>query len=1141
MAINRAPKQWSLTKVETITTFEAWKQNLEYTLSLDPNFARFMVNGVTWGKKTNAEPLRGQIPDAEPVPERNRLTAEQKVTHLELLLGQIANYAPVISRNTIVRSSTSLPNIWQAIRLHYGFQSTGSHFLDFDSIKLNGDERPEDLFQRLSAFIDDNLLKQNGGITHYGDAPAQDEEISPSLENLVVLTWLRLINPGLPRLVKQRYGTELRSRTLASLKPEISQALDSLLDELRSSQDVRCLRAPFQPSSNSQRKPPSRPGSTKAMFKVCPLCKTGGRNSNHFLSTCTFLPESDKKFLSRARHVIGIDEDSHTDDSESEEPHNQPSSTRRVNVKQSPFFKAFYEHHPIRLTIDTGAETNMIKASIAKYIGAKISKSSQTALQADGVTPLNVLGEIHITLSRSHTNLHLDALVVEELDVDVLAGTPFMIINDISVRPAKHHIVLGDGTSIHYGEARGSDTTHHAVRRTHTLRAPSTHTIIWPGDFLELELPETFSPDTVCAIEPRVDSPSNSKLKPWLSPSMLEAVGGKIRIVNQSQEPQSLRRNEHFCQVVPTFAMTEPIQYTTVPPPKHRNITTCTTLPVTQLDPDSLLSPEVRKKFSALHEEFSEVFKADIPGYNGAAGPFQAVVNMGPVQPPQRKGRIPQYARNKLVELQAKFDELEECGVFHKPEDLGVVVEYLNPSFLVKKSNGGFRLVTAFADVGRYCKPQPSLMPDVDSTLRSIACWKHIIVTDLTSAFYQIPLSKESQKYCGVATPFRGVRVYSRCAMGMPGSETALEELMCRVLGQLLEEGVIAKLADDLYCGGNTSDELLYNWRRVLEALHGCNLRLSAKKTVVSPRSTTILGWVWSNGNISASPHRVSTLATCKTPETVRGLRSFIGTVKVLSRVLPGCAMLIAPLEDAIIGQVSQDKVKWTDSLRASFSHAQTSLSSNKCITLPRPSDQLWIVTDGSVKQRGIGSTLYITRDNKLRLAGFYSAKLRKHQVTWLPCEIEALGIAAAVKHFSPHIIQSQHQACILTDSKPCVQAAEKLCRGEFSASPRVTTFLTSVSRYHVSVRHLAGSANVPSDFASRNAPDCDDPTCQICAFISRTEDSVVRNVSVGDIMEGNAKAPFTSRNAWLSTQAECPDLRRVHAHLKQGTRPSKK
>ena len=34
---------------------------------------------------------------------------------------------------------------------------------------------------------------------------------------------------------------------------------------------------------------------------------------------------------------------------------------------------------------------------------------------------------------------------------------------------------------------------------------------------------------------------------------------------------------------------------------------------------------------------------------------------------------------------------------------------------------------------------------------------------------------------------------------------------------------------------------------------------------------------------------------------------------------------------------------------------------------------------------------------------------------------------------------------------------------------------------------------------------------------------------------------PLTNRTVWLATQQECPDLRRTHSHLTQGTRPSKK
>jgi len=92
--------------------------------------------------------------------------------------------------------------------------------------------------------------------------------------------------------------------------------------------------------------------------------------------------------------------------------------------------------------------------------------------------------------------------------------------------------------------------------------------------------------------------------------------------------------------------------------------------------------------------------------------------------------------------------------------------------------NGASGPVKAVVNMGpvqsSQIKPQPSLLPDVDSILRQIGQWKYIITTDLPSAFYQIPLDKNSMKYCGVATPFHGIRVYARSAMGMLGSETAI-------------------------------------------------------------------------------------------------------------------------------------------------------------------------------------------------------------------------------------------------------------------------------------------------------------------------------------------------------------------------------
>ena len=84
------------------------------------------------------------------------------------------------------------------------------------------------------------------------------------------------------------------------------------------------------------------------------------------------------------------------------------------------------------------------------------------------------------------------------------------------------------------------------------------------------------------------------------------------------------------------------------------------------------------------------------------------------------------------------------------------------------------------------------------------------------------------------------------------------------------------------------------------------------------------------------------------------------------------------------------------------FQKAQQALRESKVITLPRPDDTIWIVTDGSAKNCGIGATYYISCDSKLFSAGFVNAKLQRNEVTWLPCEVEALCISAAVKHYAP-------------------------------------------------------------------------------------------------------------------------------------------
>ena len=302
MSTFRPPKPYKLQKVETVTSFKSWKHNQLYNIRADANYKAFLAKVTTW-RKSGSATNRGMVDDTEGA---NRQTAAEKCETLNMILEGIANYCPHISRTFLVKQTTSLNDVWQKIREHYGFLSTGGHFLDISAIRQEPDERPEDLYQKIFMFFEDNLVSADS-LTHHGEALTQDEEMTASLENTIAWLWLKLLHPGLPQLVHQRYGADLRNKTLASIKTEISTAISSLLEELSSIEESRVQRTGGRSSSQHSRPQPSRSQnqsryqSRNQSRKSCTLCKAAGRPYNsHWMSGCSFLPAADREALSRA-------------------------------------------------------------------------------------------------------------------------------------------------------------------------------------------------------------------------------------------------------------------------------------------------------------------------------------------------------------------------------------------------------------------------------------------------------------------------------------------------------------------------------------------------------------------------------------------------------------------------------------------------------------------------------------------------------------------------------------------------------------------------------------------------------------------------------------------------------------------------
>ena len=127
--------------------------------------------------------------------------------------------------------------------------------------------------------------------------------------------------------------------------------------------------------------------------------------------------------------------------------------------------------------------------------------------------------------------------------------------NDISVRPARNSIFIQGTEEIKYG----TQVNEHSIfkPRCSLLRTPPVTSTIWPGDYLELNVPKELQTYEQLTIEPRsVTSKHQSQLDKWPNPDVTEQVAGKIHILNDTSAPQRIGKNEHICQSTPVVYTT---------------------------------------------------------------------------------------------------------------------------------------------------------------------------------------------------------------------------------------------------------------------------------------------------------------------------------------------------------------------------------------------------------------------------------------------------------------------------------------------------------------------------------------------------------------------------------------------------------
>ena len=190
------------------------------------------------------------------------------------------------------------------------------------------------------------------------------------------------------------------------------------------------------------------------------------------------------------------------------------------------------------------------------------------------------------------------------------------------------------------------------------------------------------------------------------------------------------------------------------------------------------------------------------------------------------------------------MDKLEEWGVLVKPEDIGVVPEFILPSMLMPKSEKNeWRLVTDFTALNIHIKKLETIAPTIQEAKEKLAKYRYHIQLDLSNYFYQGGMKIEDCQYLATPHPFKGLRVYTCEPQGLKNAGEHAYERLGRVYGDLCAEEKMTRMADGLYVLGDTLEDLSKNFIEVLKRAELCGLTFKPSKVVIAPETTVLFGW----------------------------------------------------------------------------------------------------------------------------------------------------------------------------------------------------------------------------------------------------------------------------------------------------------
>ena len=222
------------------------------------------------------------------------------------------------------------------------------------------------------------------------------------------------------------------------------------------------------------------------------------------------------------------------------------------------------------------------------------------------------------------------------------------------------------------------------------------------------------------------------------------------------------------------------------------------------------------------------------------------------------------------------------------------VSPYNSPILIVKKSNGGYRLVSDLRLLNSKIKDDRYPQSFAADAIDQLAGCQFFSTLDLLSSFHQIPLDESSRPYTAFSANNMLLQ-YRVCTMGMKTSSSALNRALQIALSGL--QGIDAHLyADDVLVASRTYEEHLAKLGRVFSRLEETRFVLNPTKCQFMKQEIQYLGFILDKHGVRPDTSKQQAVQDFPKPTSVKDVRAFLGFSNYYRRHIPRMSELAAPL-----------------------------------------------------------------------------------------------------------------------------------------------------------------------------------------------------------------------------------------------------